>query len=124
MTKKNNFYAFLASVMLAATVGLMTACTSNDDNPTPSGPSEAVVKEKIVGKWKLSEVNNRDQVTNGRMVLTYNENATFAVSISYFNKETNAYIWRNKQPGIYSIDGNVIKNYLNQSGLYDATLTT
>ena len=131
--KKNNFYALLAkatgrrallgiSVMLAATAGLMTSCTSNDDNPTtPSGPSEAVVKEKIVGKWKLSEVNNRDQVTNGRMILTYNENATLAVSISYFNKETNSYIWRNKQPGIYSIDGNVIKNYLNQSGLYDAT---
>ena len=130
--KKNNFYALLAkatgrrallgiSVMLAATAGLMTACTSNDDDPTPSGLSEAVVKEKIVGKWKLSEVNNRDQVTNGRMILTYNENATLAVSISYFNKETNSYIWRNKQPGIYSIDGNVIKNYLNQSGLYDAT---
>ena len=99
----------------------MTSCTSNDDDPTPSGLSEAVVKEKIVGKWELSEVNNRDQVTNGRMILTYNENATLAVSISYFNKETNSYIWRNKQPGIYSIDGNVIKNYLNQSGLYDAT---
>ncbi|MBQ6651796.1 MAG: hypothetical protein IJM81_00155, partial [Prevotella sp.] len=93
--KKNNFYALLASVMLAAMAGLMTACTSNDDNPTPSDPSESVVKEKIVGKWKLSEVNNRDQVTNGRMILTYNENATLAVSISYFNKETNSYIWRN-----------------------------
>ena len=119
--KKNFFHALLALVMLAATAGLMTSCTSNDDDPTPSGLSEAVVKEKIVGKWKLSEANNRDQVTNGRMILTYNENATLAVSISYFNKETNSYIWRNKQPGIYSIDGNVIKNYLNQSGLYDAT---
>ncbi|MBP3849558.1 MAG: hypothetical protein J6E43_01960, partial [Prevotella sp.] len=119
--KKNFFHALLALVMLAATAGLMTSCTSNDDDPTPSGLSEAVVKEKIVGKWELSEVNNRDQVTNGRMILTYNENATLAVSISYFNKETNSYIWRNKQPGIYSIDGNVIKNYLNQSGLYDAT---
>ena len=122
MKTRQNFHTLLASVMLAVTAGLTTACTSNDDNPTtPSGPSEAVVKEKIVGKWKLSEVNNRDQVTNGRMILTYNENATLAVSISYFNKETNSYIWRNKQPGIYSIDGNVIKNYLNQSGLYDAT---
>ena len=121
MMKRNNFYALLASVMLAATAGLMTSCATEDNPTTPSGPSEAVVKEKIVGKWKLSEINNRDQVTNGRMILTYNENATLAVSISYFNKETNSYIWRNKQPGIYSIDGNVIKNYLNQSGLYDAT---
>ena len=121
MKAKYLFHVLLTSVMLAATAGLTAACTSNDDNPTPSGLSEAVVKEKIVGKWKLSEVNNRDQVTNGRMILTYNENATLAVSISYFNKETNSYIWRNKQPGIYSIDGNVIKNYLNQTGLYDAT---
>ena len=119
--KKRMTKTFLASVMLAATAGLITSCATEDNPGKPTGPSEAVVKEKIVGKWKLSEVNNRDQVTNGRMILTYNENATLAVSISYFNKETNSYIWRNKQPGIYSIDGNVIKNYLNQSGLYDAT---
>lgn len=122
MKAKHLFHVLLTSVMLAATAGLTAACTIHEDNPaTPNGPSESVIKEKIVGKWKLSEVNNRDQVTNGRMILTYNENATLAVSISYFNKETNSYIWRNKQPGIYSIDGNVIKNYLNQSGLYDAT---
>ena len=119
--KKRMTKTFLASVMLAATAGLITSCATEDNPGKPTGPSEAVVKEKIVGKWKLSEINNRDQVTNGRMILTYNENATLAVSISYFNKETNSYIWRNKQPGIYSIDGNVIKNYLNQSGLYDAT---
>ena len=116
------FHALLSSVMLAATAGLTAACTSNDDNPAmPSGPSESVIKEKIVGKWKLSAVNDLDQVTNGKMVLTYNEDATLTVSISYFNKGTNTYVWRNKQPGTYSIAGNEIKNYLNQSGLYDAT---
>ena len=33
MKKKNLFYTLAASVMLAAMGGLMTACTSNDDNP-------------------------------------------------------------------------------------------
>ena len=119
--KKRTINALLASVMLAATAGLMTACATEDNPGKPTGPSESVIKEKIVGKWKLSAINNRDQVTNGKMVLTYNEDATLAVSISYFNKETNIYVWRNKQPGTYSIVGNEIKNYLNQTGLYDAT---
>ncbi len=119
--KKNILHTLLASVMLAATAGLMTACTANDDNPAPRGPHEALIKKKIVGKWKLSTINNLNQATNGKMVLTYNKDATLAVSISYFNKETNTYVWRNKQPGTYSIAGNEIKNYLNQSGLYDAT---
>ena len=119
--KKRMTKTFLASVMLAATAGLITSCATEDNPGKPTGPSESVIKEKIVGKWKLSAINNRDQVTNGKMVLTYNEDATLAVSISYFNKETNIYVWRNKQPGTYSIVGNEIKNYLNQTGLYDAT---
>ena len=42
-TGKNTFFHTLAaSVMLAATAGLMTACTSNDDNPveTPPEPTD------------------------------------------------------------------------------------
>ena len=81
--KKNNFHALLAkatgrrallgiSLMLAATAGLMTACTSNDDNPaTPSGPSESVIKEKILGKWKRVKEDGEERVTNNRVVLTY-----------------------------------------------------
>ncbi|MBR1504701.1 MAG: hypothetical protein IJ614_01150 [Prevotella sp.] len=40
--KKNLFYALAASVMLAATAGLLTACSSNDDNPvvTPQEPTD------------------------------------------------------------------------------------
>ena len=33
MKTKRFFYTLAASVMLAAMGGLMTACTSNDDNP-------------------------------------------------------------------------------------------
>ena len=35
MKAKRFFHTLAASVMLAATAGLLTACTDNDDNPTP-----------------------------------------------------------------------------------------
>jgi len=45
MMKKNFFNALLASVMLAATAGLMASCTSDDDNPaTPSDPTALTIK--------------------------------------------------------------------------------
>lgn len=42
----------LASMMLAATAGMMTSCATEDNPGKPTGPSESVFKEKIVGKWK------------------------------------------------------------------------
>lgn len=42
MKTKRFFHALAASVMLAATAGLLTACTINDDNPvvTPPEPTD------------------------------------------------------------------------------------
>ena len=72
MKAKHLFHVLLTSVMLAATAGLTAACTSNDDNPaTPSGPSESVIKEKIVGKWKGATQDGTELTTNGRTVLTF-----------------------------------------------------
>ena len=81
MMKRNNFYALLASVMLAATAGLMTACTIHEDNPTtPNGPSESVIKENIVGKWKDVTQDGSELTTNDRTVLTFNADGTRTVS--------------------------------------------
>ena len=122
MMKKNNFYALLASVMLAATAGLMTACTSNDDNPTPSGPSESVIKEKIIGKWKGITQDGAELTTNGRTVLTFNADGKRTVSTSRFESNTNEYIWRNKQSGTYAIQGSQLKNYLDTNYGYDVAI--
>ena len=122
MKTRQNFHTLLASVMLAATAGLMTACTSNDDNPTPSGPSESVIKEKIIGKWKGITQNGAELTTNGRTVLTFNADGKRTVSTSRFESNTNEYIWRNKQSGTYAIQGSQLKNYLDTNYGYDVAI--
>ena len=118
--KKNFFHVLLVSVMLAATAGLMTACTSNDDNPaTPSGPSESVIKEKIIGKWKGIIQDGSELTTNDRTVLTFNADGTRTVSKSYYDTDTESYILRNKQTGTYTIEGSLLNSYLDEADLYD-----
>ena len=121
MTTRQFFHAFLASVMLAAMAGLLTSCTSNDDNPTPSGPSESVIKEKIVGKWKGVTHDGKELTTNGRTVLTFNADGTRTVSTSRFSN-INKFIWRNKQSGTYIIEGSQLKNYLDTNDWYDVAI--
>ena len=109
MMKKDVFYTLLASVMLAATAGLTTACTSNDDNPaTPNGPSESVIKEKIVGKWKAVTQDGTERVTDKLYVMTFNADGTMTYSSSTFFQNLSKYTWRNKAPFTYSISGNVL----------------
>ena len=123
MMKKDVFYTLLASVMLAATAGLTTACTSNDDNPaTPSGPSESVIKEKIIGKWKGITQDGAELTTNVRTVLTFNADGTRTVSTSRFESNTNEYLFRNKQSGTYAIQGSQLKNYLDTNDGYDVAI--
>ena len=123
MKAKYLFNVFLALVMLAATAGLTTACTSNDDNPaTPSGPSESVIKEKIVGKWKGVTQDGAELTTNVRTVLTFNADGTRTVSTSRFESNTNEYLFRNKQSGTYAIEGSQLKNYLDTNDGYDVAI--
>ena len=123
MKTRQNFHTLLASVMLAATAGMMTACTSNDDNPaTPSGPSESVIKEKIVGKWKGATQDGTELTTNGRTVLTFNADGTRTVSTSRFESNVNKYLFRNKQSGTYAIEGSQLKNYLDTNDGYDVAI--
>ena len=122
MTTKDFFHMLLASVMLAATAGLTVACTSNDDNPASGGPSEAAIKEKIVGKWKATTQDDVWLTTNGRTVLTFNADGTRTVSKSYFNADTNAFIWRNQQTGTYAVEDSRLKSYLDEADLYDVVI--
>ena len=118
--KKNNFYALLAkatgrrallgiSVMLAATAGLMTACTIHEDNPaTPNGPSESVIKEKIIGKWKGITQDGVERVTNRRFVLTFFDDGTMTYSRSSFSDYWKRYSWANRAPFTYTVSDNLV----------------
>ena len=123
MNAKHIFHALLASVMLAAMAGLLTSCTSNDDNPaTPSGPSESVIKENIIGKWKGIIQDGSELATNDRTVLTFNADGTRTVSKSYYDTDTESYILRNKQTGTYTIEGSLLNSYLDEADLYDVVI--
>ena len=109
MKAKHLFHTLLASAMLAATAGLTTACTSNDDNPaTPSGPSESVIKEKILGKWKRVKEDGEERVTNNRVVLTYFADGKMTYSRSSYSDYWTGYKWYNENPFTYVVSGNVV----------------
>lgn len=112
----------LASMMLAATAGMMTSCATEDNPGKPTGPSESIIKEKIVGKWKAVTQDGLELTTNGRTVLTFNTDGTRTVSKSYYDTNTESYIWRNKQTGTYAIEGNQLKSYLDEADLYDVVI--
>ena len=105
--------------MLAATAGLMTSCATEDNPGKPTGPSESVVKEKIIGKWKGITQDGSELTTNDRTVLTFNADGTRTVSKSYYDTDTESYILRNKQTGTYTIEGSQLKSYLDEADLYD-----
>ena len=119
MRTKQFYHVFLASVMLAATAGLMTSCATEDNPGKPSGPSESVVKENIIGKWKGITQDGSELTTNDRTVLTFNADGTRTVSKSYYDTDTESYILRNKQTGTYTIEGSQLKSYLDEADLYD-----
>ncbi len=122
MRTKQFYHVFLASVMLAATAGLMTSCATEDNPGKPTGPSESVVKEKIIGKWKGITQDGAELTTNGRTVLTFNADGTRTVSTSRFESNTNEYLFRNKQSGTYAIEGSQLKNYLDTNDGYDVAI--
>ena len=119
MNAKHIFHALLASVMLAATAGLMAACAVEDNPATSGSPSESVIKDNIVGKWKAVTQDGSELATNGRTVLTFNADGTRTVSKSYYDADTESYILRNKQTGTYTIEGSQLKSYLDEADLYD-----
>ena len=108
MKAKYLFNVLLASAMLAATAGLMTACTSNDDNPTPSGPSESVIKEKIVGKWKAVMQDGKERVTNRHAIMTFFADGTMTYTRSYYSDYWGIQIWANRAPYTYTVSDNLV----------------
>ena len=100
----------------------MTSCATEDNPGKPTGPSESVVKEKIIGKWKGITQDGAELTTNGRTVLTFNADGTRTVSTSRFESNTNEYLFRNKQSGTYAIEGSQLKNYLDTNDGYDVAI--
>ena len=108
MRTKQFYHVFLASVMLAATAGLMTSCATEDNSGNPTGPSESVIKEKIVGKWKAVMQDGKERVTNRHAIMTFFADGTMTYTRSYYSDYWGIQIWANKAPFTYMVSGNAI----------------
>ena len=117
MKTKQIFHSLLASVILAATAGMMTSCAAEDNPGKPTGPSEAVIKEKIVGKWKAVMEDGEERVTNRHAVMTFFADGSMAYSRSYYSDYWGLQIWANKAPFTYTVSGNtIIREGLEENG--------
>ena len=63
--KKMMNWVLAATLVCGASV--MTACSSNDDNPVVENP----LSEKIIGKWLVAELDGQPTPTNQKYVLTF-----------------------------------------------------
>ena len=108
MRTKQFYHVFLASVMLAATAGLMTSCATEDNPGKPTGPSESVVKEKIIGKWKGVTQDGVERVTNRRTVMTFFDDGSMTYSRAFPSSYMEQYNWENRVPFTYTVSGNII----------------
>ena len=108
MMKKDVFYTLLASVMLAATAGLMTSCATEDNPGKPTGPSESVVKEKIIGKWKAVMQDGKERVTNRHAIMTFFADGTMTYTRSYYSDYWGIQIWANRAPYTYTVSDNLV----------------
>mgnify|MGYP002620148009 CR=1 FL=1 len=108
MRTKQFYHVFLASVMLAATAGLMTSCATEDNPGKPTGPSESVVKEKIVGKWKAVMQDGKERVTNRHAIMTFFADGTMTYTRSYYSDYWGIQIWANRAPYTYTVSDNLV----------------
>ena len=108
MKTKQIFHSLLASVILAATAGMMTSCAAEDNPGKPTGPSEAVIKEKIVGKWKAVMEDGEERVTNRHAVMTFFADGTMTYTRSYYSDYWGIQIWANRAPYTYTVSDNLV----------------
>ena len=92
----------LAAILICG-ASVFTACSSNDDNPaTP----DLGVKEKILGKWMMAELNGNAMTTNAKKVYTF-----VSPSKAYMSASLNAISelgshWKDKMEVDVTINGN------------------
>jgi len=98
---KKYFNLMLAAILVCG-ASVFTSCM-NDDNPvTP----DLGVKEKIIGKWMVSERGGQPALTNEKMVINFVSTTKAYVSASLGSRPEVGTHWIEKQEVAVAIDGN------------------
>ena len=77
-------------------------------------PTQEEIETKIIGKWKSTSMNGKEDLTNNKVVKTFfsNNKSTHSTSRYYNGK----FIWQNKVPHQYEIKGNDLTENLGEDG--------
>ncbi len=94
---------FKLAVYGIAAIAALSSCSKNEDVP-----SQKDIETKIIGKWNKITHNGDDAVTNERAIWTFAGNGTGTISIADYKEAEKTWIWDNKRPLQYSIQGNVL----------------
>ena len=88
----------------------LTACTSSDDNPATS---DLGVKEKIIGKWIMTDKNGQPIPTSERLVYTFVSTTKALVSASLNSRPEVGSHWSGQLEADVAISGNNVTVSMN-----------
>ncbi len=66
-------------------------------------PSEAEIREKIIGEWRSVSFDGVEELTDKRTVREFHEDGTSLASLTRYNE------WMVKVNEVYAVDGNVVR---------------
>ena len=86
-----------------AAIAALSSCSKNEDVP-----SQKDIETKIIGRWKKMKQDGKDAVTNKRTIWSFNNDGKGTLSVADQKEGDIMFIWDNKEPIQYSIQGNVV----------------
>lgn len=95
----------LAVYGIAAIVALASCSKEQKEKPVSS---QIGMKTSILGTWKQITVNDEPCLTDLRSIKTFYANGTETVSNPKYSESKGVWMWQNKEPYNYTIEGNQI----------------
>jgi hypothetical protein len=101
---KQRILWMMTTILTLCGATMLTSC-SNDDNESGS---EMNVKEKIIGKWILADVNGQSAPTDLKIVFTFISTTKAYRSASLNTRPKLGTLWSNQMEGDVTINGNKV----------------
>ena len=104
-TKFNKrFFWMMAAILTLCGSVMLSSCSKDDDNGNGSG-NELNVKEKIIGKWVVTDIDGQPALTNMKSVYTYTSTTKAYMSASFIHNPEMGKPWADKQEGKVALEG-------------------
>ena len=94
----------MAAILTLCGAVMLSSCSKDDDNGNGSG-NELNVKEKIIGKWVVTDIDGQPALTNMKSVYTYTSTTKAYMSASFIHNPEMGKPWADKQEGKVALEG-------------------